>query len=46
MFTYELSEVCRKYGIGIGDCPTLYLMESDDYKFDYNIDPSGKLILG
>ena len=29
-FTRELSELCRKYGLGIGGQPTLFVMENDD----------------
>ena len=44
-FTRELSELCRKYGCGIGGRPTLFVMEKDDYLFNYSMDQSGNLAL-
>jgi hypothetical protein len=44
-FTRELSELCRKYGYGIGGHPTLFVMENDDYQFSYSMDQSGNLAL-
>jgi hypothetical protein len=44
-FTRELSELCRKYGFGIGGHPTLFIMESDDYQFSYSMDQSCNLAL-
>lgn len=44
-FTRELSELCRKYGFGIGGQPTLFAMENDDYQFSYSMDQSGNLAL-
>lgn len=44
-FARELTELCRKYGFGIGGQPTLFVMENDDYLFSYSTDQGGNLTL-
>jgi hypothetical protein len=44
-FARELSELCRKYGVGIAGEPTLFAMEREDYAYDYGVDKD-KLIWG
>jgi hypothetical protein len=45
-FVRELSELGRKYGVGIGGTPTLFMLERDDYLFDYSLDANDALVLG
>ena len=45
-FAFELSELGRKFGIGIAGTPTLYMLESDDYLFNYSVDDESQLRLG
>ena len=44
-FTRELSELCRKHGLGLGGA-TVYEMQPEDYKFNYQVDDESKLVLG
>lgn len=45
-FAFELSELGRKYGIGIAGSPTLYLLDRADYLFDYGVGNDSELRLG
>ena len=45
-FARELSDVCRKHGIGLAGTPVPFVMEADDYRFDYSIGPDDVLVLG
>lgn len=42
-FAKELSELGRKYGIGISDEPSTFVLEQDDYALDYYVDRDGRL---
>jgi hypothetical protein len=44
-FAVELSDLCRKYGLGIGDA-TVFEMQPDDYRHSYYVDDDSKLLLG
>ncbi len=44
-FTRELSELCRKYGIGIAGSATLFVMEGDDYQLSYCAEDGSTLAL-
>lgn len=44
-FARELSELCRKYGIGITGTPTMFVMERDDFQLNYRADGNGNLAL-
>jgi hypothetical protein len=44
-FAAELSDLCRKYGIGVGD-GTLFEMQPDDYRHNYYADENSRLMLG
>jgi hypothetical protein len=43
-FANDLSELCRRYGMGIAGNPTLFLMEPVDYSFTYHVDHTGVLL--
>jgi hypothetical protein len=45
-FAHELSALCRKYGLGIAGEPTLFVMDREDYAFDYSVDNRSRLIWG
>jgi len=45
-FALELSDLGRRYGIGVGGSPVLFLLERDDYPFDYSVDGESRLQLG
>lgn len=45
-FVRELSDLGRKHGIGITGDSTLFLLEREDYQFDYTSDPNSKLYFG
>jgi hypothetical protein len=44
-FLCEISELCRKYGLGITGTPALFLMEPVDYQLDYKVDGDSNLVL-
>jgi hypothetical protein len=44
-FALELSDLCRKYGLGIGDA-TLFEMQPDDFQHSYHVDEDSKLLFG
>lgn len=43
LFVEELSDVCRKYGLGI-EGGQVYVMENEDYPHNYIVDGDDKLI--
>jgi hypothetical protein len=45
-FASELSELGRRYGIGLGGDSVLFLLEAGDYWFDYSVDGQSRLSLG
>jgi hypothetical protein len=45
-FVRDLSNLCRKHGIGIAGDSTLYVMEAEDNSYDYSVDDRSRLILG
>jgi hypothetical protein len=45
-FAFELSELGRRYSVGLGGNPLLFLLEPDDYWFDYSVDVHSRLRLG
>ena len=45
-FAQALSELCRSHGIALAGEMRVYLMEREDYLFDYSIDQNGFLNLG
>jgi hypothetical protein len=45
-FAFELSELGRRYGVGLGGSPVLFQLERDDYGFDYSVDGQSRLRLG
>jgi hypothetical protein len=44
-FTAELSDLCRKHGLGITGQPTLFVMERDDYAHNYIVGDDSSLVL-
>jgi hypothetical protein len=44
-FTRELSDLCRKYGVGITGSATLFVMEGDDYQLSYRAEDGSTLSL-
>jgi hypothetical protein len=44
-FARDLSELGRKYGLGITGQPTLFVMEPVDYQLEYCVDGESKLSL-
>jgi hypothetical protein len=45
-FLSDLSALCRKHGFGIGGQPEIFILEPDDYAYDYSVDPEGRLVFG
>jgi hypothetical protein len=45
-FTRELSELGRKYRIGIAGSPSLFVLEPDDYAYNYDVRDDSSLIFG
>jgi hypothetical protein len=45
-FALELSDLCRRHGVGLSGEPTLFVMERDDYAFNYGVDARSRLIWG
>jgi hypothetical protein len=45
-FTRELSELCRKHGLGLTGDTKLFVMERDDFGFDFTADADSKLHFG
>lgn len=43
-FTRELSDLCRRYGIGITDNAVLFVMEQDDYQLNYSARDGSTLV--
>jgi hypothetical protein len=46
LFLSELSRVCCRHGLGITGEPVLFVMEPEDYLFNYRADEQSKLHLG
>jgi hypothetical protein len=44
-FARELSELCRKHGLGITGNATLFEMEAVDYQMNYIVDQNSNLVL-
>jgi hypothetical protein len=44
-FAHELSELCRKFGLGITGTPIAFIMERDDFLHEYKVDEQSRLIL-
>lgn len=44
-FLADLSDLCRKHGIGITGDATLFVMEPVDYQLNYQIDANSRLFL-
>jgi hypothetical protein len=44
-FALELSDLSRKYGLGIGDA-TLFEMQPDDFRHNYYVDGESRLLFG
>lgn len=44
-FARELSELCRKHGLGITGNATLFEMEPVDYQMNYAVDQNSNLVL-
>jgi hypothetical protein len=42
-FVVDLSDLCRKHGIGITGNPTLFVMEPVDYQLSYHVDAGSNL---
>ena len=42
-FANELSDLCRKHGIGIAGEPTLFRLEQDDLLHEYKVDDQSRL---
>jgi len=45
-FLIELSNLCRKHRVGISGQPIIYVLEPEDFGFDYSIDAESRLCLG
>lgn len=43
-FAEELTEICRKHGIGIAGEPTLYILEEEDKQYRYAVGKDGRLV--
>jgi hypothetical protein len=43
LFVRDLSDLCRKYGIGITGDATLFVMEPVDYQLSYRVDANSVL---
>ena len=37
LFARELSDLCRKHGVGLTGEPTVFLLEHEDYAYDYGV---------
>jgi hypothetical protein len=46
VFLTALSDLCRKYGFGIAGEPELFVLEPEDYAFNYSVDDRGHLVFG
>lgn len=44
MFVAELTELSRKYRIGIADEPTLFVFDNEDFDREYTLDDDSRLI--
>lgn len=42
-FLSDLTALSAKHGIAIGDAPTLYVMEREDYAYAYKVDADSVL---
>jgi len=42
-FVEELTELSRKFGIGIADEPTLFVFEDEDFNREYTLDDESRL---
>lgn len=45
-FLIEMSQLCRKHGLGLAGTPLVFKMEPEDYAFDYSLASDGSLVLG
>jgi hypothetical protein len=45
-FLRDLSELCRRHGLGITGTPILFVMEPEDYQLSYVADADRELLLG
>ncbi len=43
-FASELADLCRRYGYGIAEAPSIFIMEGDDYKLNLAVDGHGRLV--
>ena len=43
-FLKELTELTRKFGVGITGYGVLFLLETDDYNIEYTMDNDGSLL--
>jgi hypothetical protein len=45
LFATELTDLCRKHGLGITGSATLFVMEYEDHGLKYTVNTDGNLIL-
>ena len=43
-FTRELSDLCRRYGVGLSGNAVLFVMEQDDYQLNYSARDGSTLV--
>lgn len=43
-FTRELSDLCRRYGVGLTGNAVLFVMEQDDYQLNYSARDGSTLV--
>jgi hypothetical protein len=44
-FLIDLTDLCRRYGVGLGGSPEPYFMEPEDHWYSFGLDQDGRLIL-